>query len=35
MLRLVYWVLILGFMAALVHLFSDPGVQALVRGWLG
>ena len=35
MLRLVYWVLILGFMAALVHLLSDPGVQALVRAWLG
>ena len=35
MLRLVYWVLILGFMAALVYLLGDPGVQALVRGWLG
>ena len=24
----------LGFLAALVYLFQDPGLQALVRGWL-
>jgi hypothetical protein len=35
MLRFVYWVLILGFLAALVYFFQDPGVQALLRGWLG
>ncbi len=34
MLRLIYWVLILGFVAALVHLVQDTGVQALARGWL-
>jgi hypothetical protein len=34
MLRLLYWVLILGFLFALVRLFQDPGLQALVRGWL-
>ena len=34
MLRLLYWVLILGFIVALVLLFQDPGLQALVRGWL-
>ena len=35
MLRLLYWVLILAFLGALVYLFRDPGVQALVRGWFG
>jgi hypothetical protein len=34
MLRLLYWLLIIGFLAALVLLFRDPGLQALVRGWL-
>ena len=34
MLRLLYWALILGFLVALVLLFQDPGLQALVRGWL-
>ena len=34
MLRLVYWLLILGFIAALVYLLRDPGLQALLRGWL-
>ena len=34
MLRLIYWVLILGFVAALIYLVRDPGVQALIRGWL-
>lgn len=34
MLRLIYWVLILGFVAVLVYLVRDPGLQALLRGWL-
>jgi hypothetical protein len=34
MLRLLYWLLIIAFLAALVRLFQDPGLQALVRGWL-
>jgi hypothetical protein len=34
MLRLLYWILILGFLAALVLLFQDPSLQALVRGWV-
>jgi hypothetical protein len=34
MLRLLYWLLIIAFLAVLVRLFQDPGLQALVRGWL-
>ncbi len=34
MLRLIYWVLILGLLAVLVYLVRDPGLQAFLRGWL-